>query len=64
MMPMRMARKGPGMEKVEILYRTAIVGNVLLRSMSTRSYTPDHACAIPGEPIVAAARSRSARRRL
>ena len=46
MMPMAMGRKALTMEKVEILYRTAIVGNVLLQFMPTRRYTADHACAI------------------
>ncbi|HEY3795265.1 MAG TPA: hypothetical protein VGM09_25850 [Bradyrhizobium sp.] len=48
------------MEKVEILSRTAIVRNILPLIMPTRSYTPDHACAIPGEPIADRARSRIA----
>jgi hypothetical protein len=46
MMPMRMRRKAPRMEKVEIVYRTASAGNVLLGFIPTRTVTPDHACAI------------------
>jgi hypothetical protein len=46
MMPMRMRRKTRGMEKVEIVYRTASAGNVLLPDIPTQPYTTDHACAI------------------
>jgi hypothetical protein len=47
MMPMRMRRKAPRMEKVEIVYRSAIAGNVLLPTHTTQTVTVDHACAIP-----------------
>jgi hypothetical protein len=49
MMPMRMRRKTRGMEKVEIVYRTASAGNVLLPDIPTQPYTSDHACAIQGD---------------
>jgi len=52
MMPMRTARKGCRIEKVENAYRTAtawkILPNVQIKS--------DHACAILGEPMVDPAR--------
>jgi hypothetical protein len=35
------------MEKVEIVYRSAIAGNVLLPTITTQTVTVDHACAIP-----------------